>query len=314
MANTFDALFSLRLTVEEAPGEPEANENWKKFKMHLDTQPGKVVSGRFKAGLWLRRFAAVAAMLILVAAFFIFNHLKDQTGPGKNTNIVSTKKGSKSNVILPDGTQVWLNADSRISYNEDFNTNREVTLSGEAFFDVVHNKYPFIVHTKVMNIKVIGTAFNVRAYDSEANTQTTLLRGAVEVSLIKKNSEKITLKPNEKLVVQNDYEKNEKITTNEVLVPKISLLPVKKTVSDTLSNEVLWVQNKLVFDQARLADIATVLERWYDVKVIINDSSLANRSLSGIYENETIEEVMESFKLAAGFNYTVRSNVIEIFE
>src|SRR4029078_631833 len=102
-------------------------------------------------------------------------------------NTVSTKRGSKSKVQLPDGTQVWLNADSRIAYNEKFQGNlREVTLEGEAYFDVVRDeKRPFVIHTAAIDIKVLGTAFNVRSYANEKNTETSLIRGSIEVTLVK---------------------------------------------------------------------------------------------------------------------------------
>ncbi len=102
-------------------------------------------------------------------------------------NVVATRKGSKTNLVLPDGTKVWVNADSRLSYGKNFgNQLREVYLEGEAYFDVAEDKRkPFIVHTNNIDVKVLGTAFNVRAYGNEVNTQTTLLRGSVEVMLKK---------------------------------------------------------------------------------------------------------------------------------
>src|SRR5205085_10891901 len=101
---------------------------------------------------------------------------KSKTFPGPNRSIaqntVMTKPGSKSKLQLPDGTQVWLNSDSKITYGESFmGATREVQLSGEAYFDVVKDKeHPFIIHTQSIDLKVLGTAFNVRSYANEKNT------------------------------------------------------------------------------------------------------------------------------------------------
>ena len=99
----------------------------------------------------------------------------------------------------------WLNADSKLTYDENFRGDyREVSLEGEAFFDVVKDKTrPFIIHTKTLDIRVLGTAFNVSAYESEKNTETALFRGSVEVTLHNNPEKKIVLKPNEKLMVNN---------------------------------------------------------------------------------------------------------------
>jgi transmembrane sensor len=125
---------------------------------------------------------------------------------------VGTKKGSKSHIVLPDGTNVWLNADSKIIYPGNFQgETREVSLVGEAFFDVVKNvNKPFIIHTGTMDVKVLGTAFNVRSYPGEMTTEASLLRGLIEVTLNGTEKKKILLKPNEKLTVLNSDESYQK--------------------------------------------------------------------------------------------------------
>ena len=100
--------------------------------------------------------------------------------PSKSVNnTVSTKGSYKASINLPDGSKVWLNGDSKITYDGDFQgKTREVHLSGEAFFDVAKDKTrPFIIHTRTINLKVLGTAFNVRSYDNEKETETALVHG-----------------------------------------------------------------------------------------------------------------------------------------
>jgi ferric-dicitrate binding protein FerR (iron transport regulator) len=215
---------------------------------------------------------------------------------------------------LPDGTQVWLNADSRIAYNENFQGGiREVSLEGEAYFDVVRDeKRPFIIHTTAIDIKVLGTAFNVRSYANEKNTETSLIRGSIEVTLVKSlDKKKIILKPNEKLIVNNNQELLQSTNHNE---PVMTLGKVNYNNHDKTAVETSWVKNKLSFDQESLENIALKLERWYDVKIEIKDSNLKNELYTGFFEDKSLQEVMEALKISAGgeFNYSIEGKELTI--
>ncbi|HZK64965.1 MAG TPA: FecR family protein [Puia sp.] len=111
----------------------------------------------------------------------------------KSTCEVVTRNGSKTNLLLPDGTTVWLNAGSRLTYDSLYgNEPREVTLSGEGFFDVVKNpQKPFIIHTGKINIRVLGTIFNVKSYPEEKTIETSLIQGSIEVSFSDSSSKRI---------------------------------------------------------------------------------------------------------------------------
>ena len=268
--------------------------------------------------------SAVAACLIVALLLYKNNsnkpgqNLKKQESLAQNT--VSTRKGSKSNIQLPDGSMAWLNADSKLTYNENFRGDfREVSLEGEAFFDVVKDKTrPFIIHTKTLDIRVLGTAFNVRAYETEKNTQTALFRGSVEVSLHNNPEKKIVLKPNEKLVVNNkslrfgtekDNENNNLAATDlDIKVSKVHF-----EAKDSSALETLWIKNKLVFDAESLEEVAQKIERWYDVKVIINgDNELKKTAYSGIFENETLSQLMEALTITGNFRYSIHKNIVTI--
>ncbi|HEX7755244.1 MAG TPA: FecR domain-containing protein [Niabella sp.] len=260
-------------------------------------------------------YLSAAAVLVLLAGtawYFFYSQKKEAPVP---KNVLATKAGSKSTVELPDGTRVLLNADTRLFYDQSFGNNtREVTLEGEAYFDVVKDaKHPFIVHTSLMNIKVLGTIFNVRAYKSEENMQATLLRGSVEVTLKKKGDRKIlVLKPNEKLIVRNFNADDTVRNKSRNALPDIAIMTVKAMGSDSTVKEAQWTKNRLVFDQSRLEDIIPELERWYGVTIQIKDTSLLNRKISGIYENESLTEVLESFKLVLDFSYKISGNTVTI--
>src|SRR5690606_10988350 len=149
---------------------------------------------------------ALGLFIILGVLFFNWD---SSLFSGKDNAIVNrieimTQKGVRKQLILPDGTEVWLNADSKLSYDNSMNDSdiRSVNLEGEAFFDVVKDVHrPFYIVTKEISIKVLGTAFNVKAYPEENKTETSLLRGSIELVVNERPKEKFMLKPNEKLAV-----------------------------------------------------------------------------------------------------------------
>ena len=157
---------------------------------------------------WLLTWRAAAAVLLaLVGASVIYLATLESdplAATGVKMNHVSTQPGSKTKLQLSDGTQVWLHSNSKLVYNDQSfgKTNREVTLYGEAFFDVVKNaRVPFIIHTGQVNITVKGTAFNVKAYPTDKAIETTLLRGLIEITTLQDPDRKILLKPNEKISI-----------------------------------------------------------------------------------------------------------------
>jgi len=264
---------------------------------------------------------AAAAIIVL---FILYNgSVSRNTTPNHIAqNTVTTRKGSKSNVQLPDGTVAWLNADSKLIYDENFSGDyREVSLQGEAYFDVVKDKTrPFIIHTKTIDIKVLGTAFNVRAYETENNTETSLFRGSVEVTLHNSPEKKIVLKPNEKLMVNNKALSFTTTTDSKgkARAPHSADITVGKVhfeAKDSSAWETLWIKNKLVFDEEKLEQVAQKIERWYDVKVIIDDSEAAKQTAntySGIFANESLPQVMEALKLTGNFKYSINKDIVTI--
>jgi ferric-dicitrate binding protein FerR (iron transport regulator) len=258
--------------------------------------------------------AGIAASLLI--AFLIFYPGK---GPKMVSNTVSTKAGSKSKIQLPDGTQVWLNADSKIKYNQDFmGAYREVQLTGEAYFDVAKDKSrPFIIHTGPIDVKVVGTSFNVRAYPNEKITETALIQGVVEITLRSNPDKKIILKPSEKLTVQSppSPEIAEPVKNNAPADgPTLTLGKIRYGKTDsTGSIETMWVRNKLAFENETFERITTEMERWYNVKFVIKKEALKTVYLTGIFENKSLAEVMEALRLSASFQYQVREGTVTVW-
>jgi ferric-dicitrate binding protein FerR (iron transport regulator) len=233
---------------------------------------------------------------------------------------VSTKNGSRTKIQLPDGSSVWLNSSSKLVYdNEHFGAhNREVSLSGEAYFDVVKNPAkPFIIHTTKMDIKVLGTAFNVKCYPGEKNTETSLIRGSIEVTL-KDRQEKIIMKPNEKLILSNEELKPTKTAAAQPAehivkpTPIIELSHLTIFPKDSSIVETGWVENRLVFSEETFVEIAKKMERWYGINIVINNEKLKKELLTGIFEKETVYEALKALQFTTPFTYKMEKDVIII--
>lgn len=271
---------------------------------------------------------AAATTIIVFAALFFYNRTNnDDTAsaaleqPIKNE--VSTKNGSKSSLVLPDGTKVWLNAGSKLTYDKNYgNKIREVQLSGEGYFDVAHNAAkPFIIHTTAIDIKVLGTQFNVKCYPGEKATETSLIKGSIEVTL-KDRHEKIMMKPNEKLVVNNEEiavpVKTSKpsaqgIQPVKIERPIISLSHITFLPADSTVIETAWVKNKLVFSSESFEEVALKMEHWYNTTIEFADERLKAQRLTGNFEKENITEALSALQLTTHFLYTIKKDKVIIY-
>lgn len=223
---------------------------------------------------------------------------------------ISTRNGSKSSIVLPDGTKVSLNAGSKLSYDKEFGEHvRTVNLSGEAYFDVVHNaEKPFVIHTAAMDIKVLGTEFNVKSYPDESTTEASLIRGSIEVTLKDKRAEKIIMKPNEKLVVNNNNNIVEEPVTRRkgkptLSAPIMSLAHVNYFSLDSTILETSWVNNRLIFEDESFEQVATRMERWYGVEFDFEDPRVQNLRFTGNFRNETVSEALRAMQITADFGF-----------
>ncbi len=260
-----------------------------------------------------------AAVLISIIAGSLFWMLKPSSQTNQNSQqIVSTEKGSKTRVVLPDGTKVWLNADTKLRYLSSLGTNtREVTLVGEAYFDVVKDENrPFIVHTATMDVKVLGTAFNVRSYENESTAQTTLIRGKVDVVLKNQDGQTISLKPNEKIIVKNlakeKTEQPENSEKNVLLPPRVLFEKGDLSTLDSSVYETGWMNNRLVFRQENFEEIVATLERWYNVKITVNRMP-ESKKFRGTFQNDSLEDVLKAFKASVGINFKIEKDSVTIF-
>lgn len=206
-------------------------------------------------------------------------------------------KGSVSEMLLPDGSIIFLNADSRIKYSiEGEKGIREVFLSGEAWFDVAKNKKkPFVVHTSSYDVNVTGTQFNIKAYESDNEVTTTLEEGQVVIRSTGdfKLAEEIILKPNEQAIFNTN--------SNELAIKPVN---TKWFTS--------WKDNKLIFVNMELKDLVVLLERKYGVDIEVKNRDILALHFDGTLKNESILEILEVIKKTLHINYKIVGQKIEI--
>lgn len=231
--------------------------------------------------LWIRVASAAAILIGGLLLGGVATYLLSSEKKSSEQLVFETPRGEKSMVKLPDGTEVWLNANSRLVYNSFSASSRQVELKGEAFFKVTHNeKAPFVVKTNECDIKVLGTTFNVMAYDEFGRKEITLLEGKVDVLTDTKNQ---VLKPGQSLVL-----KDHQMQVAEVNTAQASA----------------WVDNKFNFKDIPLSELIKRLENWYDVDIELNNPSGREVNYTGTFKNEeTIWQVLDAIKVYTFIEY-----------
>ncbi|WP_312186643.1 FecR family protein [Sphingobacterium sp.] len=214
--------------------------------------------------------------------------------------VVTVPRGGTYHIILGDGTKIWLNSDSRLTYKiRRRDQPRELDLQGEAYFEVAHQyvvknntkvKLPFLVHTQAQTVQVLGTSFNISAYGGEA-TRTTLVEGKVGINLAGQ-VELHQLKPNQQAIVSGN---------------KIALIPVDPT------NYVSWKDGTFSFSDEDLAHILNQIGRWYKVNVNYEDDSLRKLKFEGVLpRNEDLNFVLNALETTGEVKFTVDGNTVYV--
>jgi transmembrane sensor len=234
---------------------------------------------------------------------------------------VEVPYGSKSRIALPDGSVVTLNSGSSLKYSSsDFNNeSRSVSFTGEGFFDVSSDSSkPFYVTTPGIKVKVLGTVFNLKAYPDENIEETTLISGRVEIySSSDKNEEgkPIVLIPNQSAVFVKSEDTKPTIAHKDV--DRLDIVPVKLRKIElqplaTTEQTISWKDNTLMFDNEPFSSLAVRLERWYDVKIVVNNPELNSARFTGKFDKETVEQVLKALSTVTHFNYDIKQNKISI--
>lgn len=275
-------------------------------------QPAELIPHRSSSRRFWYISAAASILLLLIGTIYFVMQPEPaavaRIDVHQQTRQVYCPAGSKTKLLLPDSSTVWLNSGSRITYNDGYGvSNRDLTLTGEAFFDVRKSRMPFIIKTANIQIRVLGTAFNVRAYPHEKRSETSLIRGSVEVTLDERPNERIVLKPSEKIIVKH----NQKAAAATVREPLIVLGAVT-SLSDSTVAETTWMEHRMIFRSETFAVLAKRLEARYGVKIVFSDEQLKQQRFTGVFTDESVTEVLEALQYSHAFRFTLHDNTIDI--
>jgi transmembrane sensor len=280
-----------------------------KMHLHIPNTPATNFNPRSSnKRVWL---ATACLLLICLSLFLVFSPFRSDNSLKSQ---VVTKKGSKTMVKLPDGSSVWINADSRLQYTDNFKGKiREVWLDGEAFFDVKKDPaHPFIIHTDKIKIKVLGTSFNVKSYPEDQVIETSLIKGRIEVSFSDRPSENIILRPNEKLTVRKDQSEPNKSGIETENTSKIKLDNLLRLNEKSPLVETAWMDNKIAFSNCQMKDIATMLERRFDISIEFKNQHIMEYRYTGIFDDESLEDILNIMKISKPFNYKLNGKKLTI--
>jgi ferric-dicitrate binding protein FerR (iron transport regulator) len=229
-----------------------------------------------------QRIAAILFLPLLIGSVIYNNWYPMNKQTQTSWAEIQCPLGVRTKFHLPDGSTGYLNSGSVLKYPVSFENNRNVVLSGEGYFDVKHNeKSPFHVKTKNLDVKVLGTSFNVVAYDDEKSEEIILQSGHVDVS--DQNGNKIaSLTPDERLVFERENMK----------------FNLGKVVSEQYTS---WKEGKLMFRNERIEDVAVRLGRWYNAEIMIdhNDCRITTYTFYGTFVDEQLEDVLKVLSVAA---------------
>lgn len=241
----------------------------------------------------VRKFTYVAMIAaVLVCAVFVGWKVAQCRTP-EMFEIVA-ERGQKSTVTLPDGSKVWLNSATTISYSSDYNTKeRNVYLRGEACFEVSPGEeLPFVVHAHKLSVTAVGTKFNVKAYVEDNVITTTLVEGQVRTEV---DGQKQMLYPNQEAL----YDKSTGVINKAMVNDEFHAIP--------------WMRNEILFQGETLAEIAVILERMYNVNVIFADECVKSYSYTGLIRNNSLTNVLELISGTSPVDYRMTSDSIKFF-
>jgi transmembrane sensor len=271
-------------TLNAAIKNKENSQLLDKIHHRIALEESKTATRRFNLYKNLLRVAAVL-ILGLFGTTLLFYYQPQKQLYSEVVETVSTPYAARTNFKLPDGSEIWLNSGSTISFPKQFGKERNVELVGQAYFKVVKDGKHFVVKTNSGSVEVMGTSFDIKAYKDE-NFQTTLVEGSVK---IRNNLNQVAmLKPGQ----QSTISPGSDLSINEV--------------NTNLSTS--WKEGKLIFVKEPFQNVAKELERWYNLKIELQGEKLKTLGYTGTIEMETLGELLELINTTTPINYNFNKN------
>ncbi|NDV17017.1 DUF4974 domain-containing protein [Muricauda sp. TY007] len=246
---------------------------------------------------WYKYVGYAACAVLIFSLTYTLTLPVDQTETPDASQITSaTSIGENKTIMLSDGTKVTLNANTTLSYPKEFSGElREVSLKGEAFFDVTHNpKKPFMVATgNGMKIQVLGTVFNVKSYPEDLNVETTLVSGKVKV-VEERDQKTVVLNPSQRATYVKDADK--------LIVDNVQT-----------ENFTAWRQGKLIYDETPIRQVISDLKRKYKVDISVESPGIMDYKYTGEFDNLGIEQILDLFEVSSPILYQIKNNQITLY-
>jgi len=241
-------------------------------------------------------YRAAAIIAVPLIAAFTINLLDRLPAPAASDMIVAVGPGEKVNIVLPDGTRVKLNSETTLNYGiNDFNRkSRQLSLAGEAYFEVARNeRKPFIIKTKALDVKVLGTVFNLQAREDELTTEIDLLEGEVALTSTATNQQ-VRLYASQRAVLDK--------STGSIRV-----------IKNAPSHGAAWVKGELVFHAAPVRDVIKAIERNYGVAIQIDkEDTIYNDLFTGRFSTANLNETLDILRMHYRFSYQIKGNQVAI--
>ncbi len=261
------------------------------YKIHFNMNLKEKVRPASKTRQLYHWFSKIAAIIVLPLLILSICLIVGKSYEPLQFSEIVAPKGEKVQFILPDGSSGYLNSGSTLKYAYPF-YKRLVELNGEGFFDVVHAKKAFIVQTHDMKIEVHGTRFNVCAYHDDQEVVTTLEEGSVTV-IKDKDGERLTIEPGQQIIFNR--------TNNQVTNKKVDV-----------GLFISWKENMLRFQNTPFPDVVKKMERWYDVKIILDDKLKLTQRYTMTIKTESLREMLELMLVTTPMKYEIKEDLVYI--
>lgn len=291
--------YDLRKKAWESVGDFLSEEKKQKDKQTVWSEIYRRERVRFKKAKQWSAIYKVAAILAFPLALLFSKYListTDQNPVPETLCTVSAPKGHIAKCVLPDGTGVWINTNSSITYDiASYNgACRDISLLGEAYFEVSQNKgKPFVVKTPLANVIVTGTSFNVKAYPESGSVEAVLAEGSIDMELNNPSlSQKIGLSPGERAIYRKDQA--------NILVDKVDC-----------NVHTAWRNGEIIFKDATMQDLLNELERIYDIRFKMEDKSIGGYRFRGMFSyNNNLIDALEKIKRTSNIDYYIQDKVV----
>ncbi|WP_298544895.1 FecR domain-containing protein [uncultured Aquimarina sp.] len=277
-----EALFTKITTIHKHTATKDPSVQQAKKRFFTTVKP--------KTRIWKEMLKYAAVLIVIISGIYVY----DTLSLDKNLIVVQTTFGEQKSITLPDGSNVWLNASSKLSYH--IKTPRTLSLEGEGFFEVAKDTlHPFTVTTPDhITVKALGTSFNVKSYIDSPTTETKLLTGKVEVSSDEQFKQKVLMIPNEKVTFYKH--------TKEVVKSKI----------DLNASGIAWREGKIQFENKIFREIAIDLKAQFGKQIRFKNEDIANSKFTGSFNTTTpINEIFEILKISKEFTYKLNTKTNE---